>query len=243
MKTDKGAAGIPPAPPKRRLILWGSMLAGVLILSGGIWAVAGGKGVQTASSQSSVAVWATTAPSSGPSTSAIPDPNKDTGAKTTATPPVPTPAAGTPKSDADLAATPPTVLSPKPFGVVSVVEGKFSAKVSDLTAITGEAKGPGEIAGPAVRFVVTFDNGSSEPMSLGNVVINVDSGADKIPAIPLSGSDTSVFPETVNPGQSATATYVFLMPESQRDQVRVFLTYSASSPIAVFEGSAPKVVS
>lgn len=234
----EGSPGVgTPRSRKKTFIIAATVIAVVLV--GGIWAFSlpGTAKGNDAGASPSTASPSASATRSAPSTSAaaqpLPDPTTDADSKTA-------PAAGSPQSDAELAKTPPTVLSPQPFGTVSRVEGKFSAKVSDMTAITAEAKGPGEIAGPAVRFVVTFENGSSQAISLGNAVINVDSSADRIPAIPISGSGTAAFSGTVDAGQSATATYVFLVPDSQRDQVRVSLTFSAAAPIAVFEGAAPR---
>lgn len=46
-------------------------------------------------------------------------------------------------------------------------------EVTRLEAVEGEATGPGEVAGPAVRFRLVIRNGSDQEVPLGATVVNL----------------------------------------------------------------------
>jgi cytoskeletal protein RodZ len=112
--------------------------------------------------------------------------------------------------------------------------------LSDLEAVEGEASTPGEIAGPSLRFTVTFTNDGDSSYSLAGAVTNVYYGEEQTPAIALAEPGGSDFPAEVAPGESATGTFVYNVPADQRDQVRITVDYDAAEPALVFEGSAPQ---
>lgn len=141
--------------------------------------------------------------------------------------------------DAELAKIEQPVSEPVAFEEPSEMSEGLSATVGSLEAIEAEAFGVGEIAGPALRFVVTVHNSTNAPVALGTAVVNLEYGPEKLPAVQLSGSGAEAFAESVEAGGSATATLVFTVPADQRDQIRILLSVEASSPIAAFEGAAP----
>ncbi|WP_354350934.1 hypothetical protein [Pseudarthrobacter sp. PvP090] len=115
------------------------------------------------------------------------------------------------------------------------------AHLSQLEAVDGEAAGIGEVAGPAVRFTVTLANRSGHDLPTSNTVVTANAGPEETPALQLSGPGASNFPPMIPAGQEASGTYVFLVPPELRNQIRIFVNYQASSPIAAFAGTAPGV--
>lgn len=112
--------------------------------------------------------------------------------------------------------------------------------LSDLEAVEGEASAPGEIAGPSLRFTVTFTNEGDSAYSLVGAVTNVYYGDEQIPAIALAEPGGSDFPSEVAAGESAAGTFIYNVPADERDQVRITVDYDAAEPALVFEGSAPE---
>ncbi len=112
-------------------------------------------------------------------------------------------------------------------------------RLTELEAVDGEANGPGEIAGPAVRVTVVAANDSASPVSLVGVVVDLTYGAEKTSAAPLSGPGVVRFEGQVAAGGSATGVYVFDVPVDQRGVVTVLVSYLASVSPVVFEGPAP----
>lgn len=160
-----------------------------------------------------------------------------------AAPPAAEPAAPGPDpaaSYAQLATVEQPVAPPVDISATTAVTEGITAKVEKLEAVQGEAKGIGEIAGPAIRFTVTVTNGTAEAVPLANAIVNVSAGADDAPASQLSGPNTVAFPESVAAGGSASGTFVFSVPVEQRDSVKIYLNYSVAAPVAAFAGPAPK---
>ncbi|WP_449372176.1 hypothetical protein [Arthrobacter psychrolactophilus] len=114
-----------------------------------------------------------------------------------------------------------------------------SAEISAVEAVQGVAEGPGEVSGPSLRFMVTITNDTDESIDTSNVVVNVNAGAEDIPAITLSGPGITSFPGSIPAHTNSSAVYVFLVPNDQRDQVRIFVNYQVNSTIAAFEFVAP----
>jgi hypothetical protein len=108
-----------------------------------------------------------------------------------------------------------------------------------MEAIQGEAERAGEVAGPAVRFVVTVTNTTAQPVSLATALVNVYYGADATPAGELAKPGGSPFPQEVAAGGTAAGTFIFTIPEDERDDVLVTLDYQVGTPVLAFEGAAP----
>ncbi len=113
-------------------------------------------------------------------------------------------------------------------------------RLERLEAVDGEATGPGEIAGPAVRVTVVATNGTSEPVLLDSVVVDFVYGPDRTSASPLSGPGAERFSGRLAPGDTATGVYVFDVPVAERDEVSVLVSYEAAVSPVVFTGAAPR---
>jgi hypothetical protein len=134
-----------------------------------------------------------------------------------------------------------TVVTAPPVAIDAEADAGtgMTFRLEALEAVTGEATGPGEIAGPAVRVTVVATNDSPSPVVLEGVVVDLTYGNDGTSAAPLSGPGVVRFSGEVSPGASATAVYVFDVPLDQRGDVSVLVSYLASVSPVVFEGPAP----
>lgn len=134
---------------------------------------------------------------------------------------------------------PPPVAAAKGFDKTADVAEGVTTKVRAMKAVNGEARGVGEVAGPALQFTLDVTNNTAAPVSLAEAVVNVEAGADRSPAELLSGPGAVPFPAEVAPGQKVSGVFVFQIPPEQRKTVRVLFHYEAVSPVAAFEGSVP----
>lgn len=141
--------------------------------------------------------------------------------------------------DAELATVEQPVSKAVELEEPAEVTDGITATVSSLKAIQAEAFGIGEIAGPALRFVVTVENTTGNAVDLSNSVVTVQYGPDELPAVQLTGSGAKPFEGSAPPDESVSATMVFAVPADQRDQTTILLSIEASSPIAAFHGPAP----
>lgn len=141
---------------------------------------------------------------------------------------------------AQLATVDQSVAATVPFDRSSSVAEGITADISAMKAVSGEARGPGEVSGPSLRFTVTIHNQTTTAISTANVVVNVGAGTDNIPAISLSGPGVLGFTDNILPGESGSGTYVYLVPLNERGTVRILVNFEVNSTIAAFEGVAPQ---
>lgn len=134
-----------------------------------------------------------------------------------------------------------TVVTAPPVSIDDVADPGtgMSFRLARLEAVQGEANGPGEIAGPAIRVTVEATNDTGAPVLLETVVVDLVYGSEKSSAAPLSGPGVVRFSGELAPGASATAVYVFDVPVDQRAEVSVVVSYAASVSPVVFTGPAP----
>ena len=134
-----------------------------------------------------------------------------------------------------------TVVTAPPVAIDEVADAGtgITFRLELLEAVDGEANGPGEIAGPAVRVTVVATNDSPSPVLLEGVVVDLTYGSQNTSAAPLSGPGAVRFTGEVAPGASATGVYVFDVPVDQRGAVSVLVSYAASVSPVVFQGEAP----
>ena len=147
----------------------------------------------------------------------------------------PTPEPTGPTSDADA---PPPSLPVVALDEPAEVGNGISAVVSSLEAIEGTGRGPGNVAGPALRATVRITNGTADPVSLDAVAVDLASGAARTPASPLDDPSASPFTGTVAPGGTAEGAYVFSVPAEDRSTVTLSVGYQAGAPFLVFTGPA-----
>ncbi|HEY1118852.1 MAG TPA: hypothetical protein VGE43_14160 [Acidimicrobiales bacterium] len=110
-------------------------------------------------------------------------------------------------------------------------------QVTGVEPVHGVARGPGEIAGPAVRLTVRLTNRGRREISLESVVLAVSYGRDRTPAMSLSGPGGRPFAGALAPGHSQCGRYVFALPLSARDHVQVVASYTGSVPGVALTGS------
>lgn len=113
----------------------------------------------------------------------------------------------------------------------------LTLRIRNWQPVEGVARGPGEIAGPAVRLVLEAHNDTGRPVSLEGVVVALEHGPDHTPAITLSEPDADPFEGELAAGGTARAAYVFAVPEEERDRVRVSASYTGAAPTLVFQGA------
>jgi hypothetical protein len=106
-----------------------------------------------------------------------------------------------------------------------------------IEEIDGQATGPGDVAGPALRITLRLVNDGDAEVSLAGAAVNAYHGAELTPAPQLNDPSTSYFAGDLAPGEAAEAVYVFRVPPDQRDRVTVEVGYRPGAPLAVFTGA------
>jgi len=146
----------------------------------------------------------------------------------------------TPTDEIPVEAVPLPELPPVPLTEqVAPVPGVI-VSIGDLAAVEGEAQGPGEVGGPALRFTLSLRNDGDDPVSLESTVVTVYSGPEQVPATELTEPGGVPLPGEIAAGATATGVFIFTVPPEQRDQVKIGVDYTVGVPIVVFEGAAPR---
>jgi hypothetical protein len=227
-------------PARYRLFLGGAvvLLALGLVVLG---LVVGGP--DRGGSAGAVAATPTAASSSGIPTGTSSGPPRGTSSGTatstgTGEPPPQAPVTPEPTGPPRNVDEPPPSLPAVALDDEAAVGNGITAEVVSLDAIAGTGTGPGNIAGPALRVTVQISNGTTAPVSLDGVVVDLTHGADLAPASPLDDPSAAPFTGTVEPQGHREGVYVFTVPEDQRDAVTVSVGYQAGAPFLLFTGSA-----
>lgn len=223
------------APARRPVPRWAVVAVAVLVVlvtGGVVWAAVAESGTADAGPTS------TAAPSA--SRSAGDDPADPATPVETPTAPAPGEPGGGATDDVDPAApyapvTEPAVALDQPASFATGV----TAELTKVESVDGEAQGPGEVAGPAVRVTVRLTNGTAAAVPLTQAVVNVYAGQDLAPGEPLSGPGGKPFTGTLQPGATATGVYVFNVPADQRDRLQVTVSYDPTVTTVLFEGAGP----
>ena len=87
-------------------------------------------------------------------------------------------------------------------------------------------------AGP---LTIEVDNGSSAPISLDGFTVALTDSTGAAATI-TTGNSAAPFAGMMVEGGKAQGTYVFVVPQENRDPVTITMTYSTSSPAVVFAG-------
>jgi hypothetical protein len=113
----------------------------------------------------------------------------------------------------------------------------MSVRIVRMSSVHGEATGPGEVSGPAVRVQLIVTNSSRKRQSLESSVVSAFYGADRTPARELSSGEHRLSGDLA-PRRSARATYVFTVPLAQRGDLRFEVSLTPSAPTVAFHGAA-----
>jgi len=160
-------------------------------------------------------------------------------ASTTAGPPelAPAPVTPEPAGPTEDASELPAGLAPVGFDQQAAAGNGVVADVVSLEAIEGSGRGPGQISGPALRVTVRITNGTTAPVSLDGVAVDLAHGVEQVPASPLDDPSVAVFAGMLQPSESAEGSYVFTVPAEDRELVTLSVGYQAGAPFMVFTGS------
>lgn len=158
------------------------------------------------------------------------------------------PASGSPEPTATATATATTgtaTSTPPPPPIPEMTPIKPSVEVTQendvrvslvgVDSIQGEARLPGEIAGPAIRVTVRVTNDGSKPLNLNNARVTAYYGTDQTPAGVLTAGSRELTGRLAA-GGTADGVYVFTVPEKERGNVRITVDTAAGVPVAVFTG-------
>lgn len=221
------------APARRPVPRWAVVAVAalvVLVLGGVVWAAVAQSGSADAGPTSSAS----------PSRSAGEDVSDEPSPVETPTAPAPGEPGGGATDDADPAAPyTPVTKDAVALDQPAAFDSGVTAELTTVESVAGEAQGPGEVAGPAVRVTVRLTNGTSAAVPLDSAVVNVYGGQDLAPAEPLTGPGGKPFSGSVAPGASVTGVYVFNVPADQRDRLQVTVSYDPTVTTVLFEGAGP----
>ena len=115
-----------------------------------------------------------------------------------------------------------------------------AVRIESLEAVQGEAQGPGEISGPAIRFAVVVENTTGDSVALGTVVVNLDFGSDRTPGSEIAKPGGAPLPTGVAAGATVEGVYLFSVPTEARDLVNITVDYSVDAAPVIFTGPAPR---
>jgi len=230
----------PDIAGRRRRLWWiagGGLLVllVVILLVANAWASQRVDSADVTSPQSGTSPSPTPSRTPGPSLSPSPSPAPAETAPPAPSVPDPNAGVGVPSSEV----APPQVQEPVPLTDPAAAVPGVAFSISELEAVEGVARGPGEVAGPSLRFVVSVRNDTAAPVSLTSTVVNFFFGAAQSPATELAAPGGVPFPDEVPAGATAQGVFVFTVPADQRDEVQIAIDYSAGVPIVLFEGAAP----
>lgn len=135
----------------------------------------------------------------------------------------------------------PGEATPVPFAEPVTTASKLVVTVDSVTAVTAGEALPGEVTGPAVQVTLTVRNDGASTAAVRGASLNLTYGGDeRTPAAPVSSDGTIAWPDTLEPGASATVVSTFSVPETNAGEVRVIVDLLASEPDVVFVGSRPE---
>lgn len=182
-------------------------------------------------------------PGSSAPSAASQDPG-GTPSPSTPAPPTGSPATSTTAGPANKPSSarpkPQPTRDPVPLETPAEIKPELQAEVTGFEAVEGEATGPGEIAGPAVRFRMVIRNSSAQEVPLGTTVVNLYYGKDRTPASSLNEPGGAPLPAVVPPGAEASGTFLFVVPPKQRGRILITVDYSVEVSLVAFEGAAPR---
>lgn len=107
--------------------------------------------------------------------------------------------------------------------------------VSGLRSVQTDSWGPGEVVGePAVAVDVELRNDASRPINLNQLAVEIV-GPDGVPGMPSRGRANPLPRGAIQPGSTATATYVFRTDAAPADVV-VNVSHGEARQIAGVRG-------
>lgn len=149
--------------------------------------------------------------------------------------------AGSQSGTGSLEPVPYQEVTPEPAIPLSAT-GDFGTgltlEVTDVEPVRSVARRPGEISAPALRVHLEAHNGSSKAIPLDGMVITLDYGSHRTPAVDVAEPGGDPFRGTLTAGRSQRGVYVFNVPEVERGRIRLTMSYTGAAPTLVLTGSA-----
>ncbi|MDT3315954.1 hypothetical protein Q9S71_03880 [Microbacterium sp. KSW4-11] len=108
-------------------------------------------------------------------------------------------------------------------------------ELDSVSATTVTAATPGEVSGPAVVVKLTARNDSRETADLDSAVVTL-TAADGEYGIGTTAGPNTPLAGDLEPGDSASGSYVFMLDPAADRSVTVSVNYSAGEPVAEFSG-------
>lgn len=108
-------------------------------------------------------------------------------------------------------------------------------ELDSVSATTVTAATPGEVSGPAVVVKLTARNDSREAADLDSAVVTL-TAADGEYGIGTTAGPNTPLAGDLEPGDSASGSYVFMLDPAADRSVTVSVNYSAGEPVAEFSG-------
>ncbi|MFK4789343.1 hypothetical protein [Microbacterium sp. ZW T5_56] len=96
---------------------------------------------------------------------------------------------------------------------------------------------PGEVSGAGMKVTVEITNTTDAPMNMDYVAVNLYTGNERTPALPIPSADSGGFGGELAVGESVTASYVFLLDEDVRGDVLIGVDYLPGAATVTFRGS------
>lgn len=98
--------------------------------------------------------------------------------------------------------------------------------------------GRGIIAGvPVVTFTIAFSNGTTSPISVNNVQVDVSYGSAQTPAPQSNFAETTGLTGSLGVGLTRSGTYAFSIPTAAQHDVEVTVWYATNQPTIALVGS------
>lgn len=112
---------------------------------------------------------------------------------------------------------------------------RVTVTLTSIEVISVEAQTPGENSGPAVRVNVSIENSSDEPIDVGSAVVNLSADEGEY-GVGTTAGDPQPFQGSVEPGETAEGSYVFMLDPAADREVTITVNYAAGEPLAIFTG-------
>lgn len=176
------------------------------------------------------------AAASGPSSYAggTPSPASQVSIPPRATTPVPAPGGGNIKQIVPNG--PRTTQAPVPVAGTAAYGNGITVKLGEIKKLETTPQLPGEIGGPGVAVAVAIRNGSTAPIDLSTVTVDLQDAAG-VPASPMSADPAKPLSGQLAAGATTTGTYVYSFPPNYRSPDRLTVSYSAQAPVVLFTGT------
>ncbi|TDN90831.1 hypothetical protein [Microbacterium sp. BK668] len=127
-----------------------------------------------------------------------------------------------------------------PLDQPATAAGDVVVEVTSLEPRSIERSAPGEPSGPALAVTVRISNNGADALDTSGANVSLEYGGDdRIPAVAVSGGDSTLWPSSVAAGATSSAVFVFSKPEGASGDIRVIVDLLATEPDVVFVGPEP----